>query len=370
MSRPLSFFPPDLFEEDRAAALELIHAIGVGETQKFILGDAVARLEERIADATGARHVIAASSGTGALTVAVHALDVGPGDEVVVPAFSCQPVASTIANRGATPVFADVDPWTMALDPAATEEAITARTVAITPTHVFSVMADMPAMRDIAERHGTRVIEDAAVAQGAVLRGTPAGRWGDLGVFSFFQVKALGTIGEGGVVLTDDDELGRRCRSLRNHGQTQRFRHEEVGYNSRMDEVVAEFLLHRWPRFEERLDRRADIAAYYTKSFEPLRDRGLLPPPSGRDGRCYYVYALLTDQRDELREHLSAQGVDSHVYYPLPLPSQPAFAKFGRGKRFPNAEAAGRRNLALPIWPHMTDDDVDHVVHSVQGFYR
>jgi dTDP-4-amino-4,6-dideoxygalactose transaminase len=216
-----------------------------------------------------------------------------------------------------------------------------------------------------------KVIEDAAVAQGAVLDGLPAGRWGDVGAFSHFQVKALGTVGEGGVVLTDDEQIGRACRMLRNHGQDgkTRFLHHMLGYNNRMDEIQAEFLLHRIDRFEAWLDRRADIAAYYTGRFEPLRDRGLRPPPSGRDGRCYYVYSVLTDRRDALREHLVAKDVHTHVYYPLPLPSQPAFARYARGRTFPNAEAAGRQNLALPIWPHLSDAMVEYIADSVCEFF-
>jgi dTDP-4-amino-4,6-dideoxygalactose transaminase len=363
------FFAPDLFESDRGATLELIHRIGTGAQQKFILGDSVAALEDRIAEHTGAAHVVACASGTGALSLAVHALDVGPGDEVVVPAYCCQPVASCVVDRGATPVFVDIDPATLVLDPAAVEAAITPRTVALLPAHVFSVMADMPAMRAIADRHGLRVVEDAAVAQGAELDGVPAGRWGDVGVFSFFQVKALGTAGEGGVVLTDDDELGRRARMLRNHGQARRFVHEYVGHNNRMDEINAEFLLHRFDRFTERLARRADIAARYTERFAPLRDHGLVPPPAGLDGRCYYVYCVLTDRRDELRAHLADRGIGTHVYYPLPLPAQPAFARWGRGQRFPNAEAAGRRNLALPIWPHLRDEQVERIIAAVEEFH-
>ncbi|MFR9770780.1 DegT/DnrJ/EryC1/StrS family aminotransferase [Nocardia sp. SC052] len=370
MTTSVPFFPPDLFGDDKAVAIDIIRAAGTGSKQRFILGDAVLRLEQRIAQDTGAQHAIAVGSGTGALIVAVHALGIGPGDEVVVPAFSCQPVASVVANRGGIPVFADIDPRTLVLDPERTEQAVTERTVAAMPAHVFSMMADMPAFREIAARNDIRLIEDAAVAQGARLGGRAAGRWGDLGAFSFFQVKALGAIGEGGIILTDDEELADRCRALRNHGQRRRFVHEEIGYNNRMDEVLADFLVHRISQLQRRLDRRADIAAFYTERFEPLSERGLIPPPSGRDGRCYYVYAVLTDQRDDLRRHLSDHGIETHVYYPLPLPSQPAFARFGRGRRFPNAEAAGRRNLALPIWPELTDGDVEHVVDAVLEFFR
>lgn len=368
----LPFFPPDLFEEDRDTILDIVYRTGTAPPGKLILGNAVERFEEACRERTGARWVVACASGTGALTLCVDALDLGPGDEVIVPAFCCQPVASTIANRGAKPIFADIHPETLVMDPAHTEELIGPATRALMPAHVFSVMADMPAFEDIGRRHDLSVIEDAAVAQGAALDGRPAGRWGTIGAWSFFQVKALGAIGEGGVVITDDDELGERCRWLRNHGQDgkTRFLHHIVGYNSRMDEVLAEFLLHRLERFEERLDRRADIAAYYTGRFEPLRDAGLVAPPSGREGRCYYVYSVLTDRRDELREHLAERGIGTHVYYPLPLPDQPAFAEFADPGRYPNAVAAGRRNLALPIWPHLTDADVEYIADSVAEFFR
>lgn len=368
----IPFFPPDLFEEDRHTILDVVYRAGAGEPRKLILGPFVERLEEEIRVRTGARHVIACASGTGALTLAVASLEIGPGDEVVVPAFCCQPVASTVANRGATPVFADIDPESLVLDPDSAERNVGPRTRALMPAHVFSVMADMRAFRDIAQRKGIPVIEDAAVAQGAELASCPAGRWGDVGVYSFFQVKALGAIGEGGVVLTDNDVIAARCRLLRNHGQDQRtrFLHHVVGYNSRMDELLAEFLVHRLERFEERLSRRADIADYYNARFAPMRDHGLISPPVGREGRCYYVYALLTDRRDEMREHLASQGVGSHVYYPLPLPHQPGFRAFATGEGCPNAVAAGRRNLALPIYPHLTDTEIELVADSVVSFFK
>jgi dTDP-4-amino-4,6-dideoxygalactose transaminase len=367
----LPFFPPDLFEVDRDVLLRLVHDTGLHPEQRFILGERTAQLEAAIAEATGARHVIACHSGTGGLELAVRALDFGPGDEVIMPAFCCQPVASAVVNVGATPVFVDVDPYTMVMDPAAAEAAVTRRTRALLPAHVFSVMADMPAFTAIARRYGLRIIEDAAVAQGAVLRGRPAGTWGDLGVFSFFQVKSFGTAGEGGVVLTDDDRLAAACRMLRNHGQdgVHRFRHHRIGLNSRFDEVLAAFQLHRLPGLAERLERRARIADYYTRRFAPLADRGVLAPPAGRDGRCYYVYALLAEERDRLRDHLSARGIGSHVYYPLPLPRQPAFAAFAPGgASWPNAERAGERNVAIPIWPDLTDRDVRYVADAVCEF--
>jgi dTDP-4-amino-4,6-dideoxygalactose transaminase len=367
----IPFFPPDLFEDDREVLIDLVHELGTGPAQRFILGEHTARFEEALAASLGAAHVIACGSGTSALTLVLHACAIGPGDEVVVPAFGCAPLASTVVNLGARPVFADIDPWRMVVDPGVVEELIGERTRAIMPAHMFSIMADMPGMREIADRHGVGLVEDSAVAQGAVLDGRPAGRWGDAGVFSFVQVKTFGTAGEGGVVVTDDAELARDVRMLRNHGQdgTHRFLHHRIGYNSRFDELLAAFQLHRLPRLAARLERRAEIATYYTERFAPLRERGVTPPPGGRDGRCYYVYSLLADRRDELKTHLALRRVESHVYYPTPLPSQPAFARFASDTgSWPNAEQASRRTLAIPVYPHLTDAEVEYVADAVCEF--
>lgn len=367
----ISFFPPDLFEGDRDVLLEIVHEIGRRPRQQFILGEHTAVLEEALRASLGAADVVACGSGTTALTLVLHAVGVGPEDEVVVPAFGCAPLASTVVNVGATPVFADIDPRTMVADPVEMEALITERTRALMPAHIFSVMADMPRMREIATRHQVRLVEDSAVAQGAVLDGHPAGRWGEAGVFSFVQVKTFGTAGEGGVVVTDDPEVGRIVRMLRNHGQDgkHRFLHHRVGYNSRFDEILAAFQLHRLPGLPDRLERRARIAEYYTERFMPLCEDGILPPPPGRNGRCYYVYSLLAERREELKEHLAAQGVASHVYYPVPLPGQPAFTRFaGEGRHWPNAEQASRRALAIPVYPQLSDAQAEHVADAVCHF--
>ncbi|MCX3059912.1 DegT/DnrJ/EryC1/StrS family aminotransferase [Streptomyces beihaiensis] len=370
--RTLPFFPPDLFEADRDALLKSLFEVGTDPEQRFILGRRTAELEQAIKDASGAGDVAACGSGTGGLELAVGALGIGPGDEVIVPAFCCQPVASSVANAGATPVFADVDPWTMVMDPDAIEPLITGRTRAIMPAHLFSIMADMPRIMEIADRHGLPVIEDAAVAQGAVLDGVPAGRWGTLGVFSFFQVKAFGTAGEGGVVLTDDPELARAVRMLRNHGQdgVNRFLHHRIGRNSRFDEVIAAFQLHRLPTFADRLERRARIADYYTERFAPLVERGVKAPPAGRNGRCYYVYSLQVSRRADLRAYLTENGIGSHVYYPTPLPLQPAFSAWApEGADWPRSRWASESNLAIPIWPHLTDADVERIADTICDFF-
>ncbi|MET9632585.1 DegT/DnrJ/EryC1/StrS family aminotransferase [Lentzea sp. NPDC006480] len=354
--RTLPFFPPKAFAAERRKTLELVRRIGLDPAQRFALGPAVAELERVISEQIGARHAVACGSGSGALDLAVAGVRIEPGDEVVVPAFGCQPIAGMIVGRGGVPVFADVSAETLVIDPDAAEAAISPRTVAIVPTHIFCTMADMPAFRAMAGRHGLAVVEDAAVAYGASLDGLAAGRWGDAGVFSYAQFKPLGGIGEGGVVVTDDDEIAARCReSRRHHG---------------MDELTARFLLLRHAGFTERMRRKAEIAARYDEAFAPLAEAGLVALPSAvpAPGRFSHVYAVLTDRRDELAEHLRAQGIGTHVYYPVPLPRQDAFARFGRGL-FPRAQAVCDRNLAIPVWPGLNDDEVAHVIRSVLAFH-
>ncbi|POX38914.1 DegT/DnrJ/EryC1/StrS family aminotransferase [Streptomyces sp. Ru73] len=367
----IPFFPPDLFEADRTVLLDLLLELGLSPEQRFILGEHTRRFEGLLREALGAADVVACASGTSALDLALTAVDVGPGDEVVVPAFGCAPLASSVVQLGATPVFADIDPHTMVADPGDAERRITGRTKALMPAHMFSVMADMPRFAGLARRHGVRLVEDSAVAQGAVLDGTPAGLWGEAGVFSFVQVKSFGMPGEGGVVVTRDAALGERVRMLRNHGQdgSNRFLHHVIGRNSRFDEIQAAFQVHRFGGLPQRLERRAAIAAYYTERFAPLAERGIVPPPAGTDGRCYYVYTVLADRRRELAAHLQEQGVDCHAYYPLPLPQHPAFAVFAApGDRWPHAERAARRALSLPVHHRLTDADVEYVADAVCAF--
>ncbi|TDD79066.1 DegT/DnrJ/EryC1/StrS family aminotransferase [Actinomadura darangshiensis] len=365
------FFSPELFEHDREALLEIVHAIGTGSEQKFILGEHTARLERELAGRVGARAAVACSSGTSALTLILTAMGVGPGDEVIVPAFGCAPLAATVIDAGARPVFADIDPARLTVDPAAAEPLITPRTKVLVAAHMFSVMADMPAFRELADRRGLRLVEDSALAQGGTLRGLPAGRWGDAGVYSFVQVKTFGMPGEGGMVVTGDTALAAAVRMLRNHGQdgVHRFVHHRIGQNSRFDEVMAAFQLHRLPGLADRLARRAEISARYSRRLAPLAGRGLVAPPEGGDGRFPYVYTVLTERRDALRCHLAEHGVAAHVYYPRPLPAQPAFAPYARpGGSWPNAADAARRNISLPLYPNLTDAQVEHVADAVCAF--
>ncbi|MEV6123017.1 DegT/DnrJ/EryC1/StrS family aminotransferase [Streptomyces sp. NPDC052077] len=386
VTAPVPFFPPDLFEEDRDTVLRLLYELGTGEEQKFILGEHTRRFETELARRLGAADVVACASGTGALQLVLTALGTGPGDEVVVPAFGCAPLAAAVLHTGAVPVFADIDPHTLTMDPADARRRVTGRTRALMPAHMFSVMADMPAFNTLAAEYGLRLVEDSAVAQGATLAGRPAGLWGDAGVYSFVQVKSFGMPGEGGAVVTDDEETAQRVRMLRNHGQDgrHRFLHHLVGHNSRFDEIQAAVQSHRLPGLSARLARRAAIASHYTERLTGLP--GITTPPAGTDGRCYYVYTLLADDRDALREHLTAHGVHTHVYYPRLLPEQAAFAPFaappatgrpsgpkdapaGRTNGFPwpHALRAARRHLSLPVHHMLTDAQVEHVADTVRA---
>ncbi|MFF1547979.1 DegT/DnrJ/EryC1/StrS family aminotransferase [Streptomyces sp. NPDC058291] len=365
------FFPPALFEADRSALIGLVREVGLDPEQRFILGRRTAAFEDLLREDLGAADVVACSSGTSALSLVLRAMDVGSGDEVIVPAFGCAPLAASVVEVGATPVFADIRRDTMTMDPDEAERLVTERTKAVMPAHMFSVMADMPRFAELARRHGLRLLEDSAVAQGGVLRGVPAGLWGDAGLYSFVQVKTCGMPGEGGVVVTRDPALGEKVRMLRNHGQYagRRFVHHAVGLNSRFDEIQAAFQTHRYPGFPARLARRAEIAKYYTQRFTPLADRGVAPPSPGPDGRCFYVYTVLAEDREALGAHLAEWGVATHVYYPHPLPAHRAFAPYAPpGARWPRAEQAARSHLALPVHHLLTDAQVQHVADLVCAF--
>ncbi|WP_062213925.1 DegT/DnrJ/EryC1/StrS aminotransferase family protein [Streptomyces sp. NBRC 109706] len=372
MTEPsIPFFSPSLFEADRETALRLVYEIGTAPEQRFILGEFTARLERELAAVSGAEEVVLCGSGTGALTMALAAVGVGVGDEVLVPALGCAPLAAAVVSLGAVPVFADVNPGTLTMDPADAEARVTGRTRAVLPAHLFATMADMPRFVDLAKRYGLRLVEDSAVAQGAVLRGRPAGRWGEIGIFSFVQVKSFGMPGEGGALLTDDPRLAERLRLFRNHGQRpgERFVHRTVGWNSRFDELQARFQLHRLPGLADRLARRAAIADRYTERLAPLAGRGILVPPGGDEGRCAYVYTVLADDRDALSQYLQVRGVATHVYYPRPLPRHAAFARYAPpGARWPQAERACARILSLPLHPGLTDEQVERVADLVEEF--
>jgi dTDP-4-amino-4,6-dideoxygalactose transaminase len=353
-------------DEILAAVLEC------SDADEFILKSRVAELEARIAERTGAAHAIAVASGTGALTVILAALALGPGDEVVTPAFSFIATASTVALRGARPVFADVDYDTACLDPAAAEAAVTTDTRALLPAYLFSTSPDMPALADLAGRRDLALIEDSAVGLGATVSGRPAGRYGAAGVYSFFPAKPTGGAGDAGMVVTDDADLARDIRMLRNHGQdlSVRFLYHKVGFNSRMDEITAAFLLKRLPQLDDYLAVRRRLAEEYNERLAYLAPQ-LRTPPDGYDQRAVYTYVVRAERRDQLKEFLAGEGIETVVYYPRPLHLQPAFAYLGHKEGdFPVAERLARECLGLPLYPGMRPGDLAEVADAIGRFYR
>ncbi len=361
----IPFFPPRASDAERRHFIEAVE--GVARSGEYILGSGVRALERLVGEQVG-REAVAVGSGTVALEIALRCAGVAPGDEVIVPAFGCQPIASSVVAVGARPVFADVHERTLTLDPASAEGAIGERTRALMPAHVFSSMADMPAFDALGRARGIPVVEDACVQFGGVQDGVRSGTSGVVSTFSFAPVKVLGACGDGGMVMGADAGTAQLARMLRNHGQDgkTRFLHHVVGYNYRMDEVIARYLLARHADLPAALERRRRIAEHYLERLAPFEDRVSLPRVRTS---VDYLFVVLMPERDALRASLARLGIEARTYYPAPLPAQPAFAEFATADaRFPVAERASRENLALPSWPGMTDAEVEAVAEEVASF--
>jgi dTDP-4-amino-4,6-dideoxygalactose transaminase len=365
----------DLVAQYRAIQDEVLPALmRVIERQQFILGQEVAQLEQAVAALTGSRFAVGCASGTDALLLPLRTLGLRPGDEVICPAFTFFATAGTVHNTGGKPVFVDIDPATFNLSPAAVEAAITPRTRAIIPVHLFGQMADMGPIRELAERHGLAVIEDAAQAIGArrLIDGAwrQAGTLGLCGTFSFFPSKNLGGWGDGGMIVTDDEALAERLRRLRTHGGAKQYHHDEVGYNSRLDTLQAAVLLAKLPHLAAWSAARRAKAVRYTEAF--TGHPAICPPrvdPANEP--IFHQYTLRVERRDDLVAHLRAKGIGCAVYYPLGLHLQPCFAGLGyRPGSLPATEAATQSVVSLPIYPELTPEQQDAVIEAVTGFYR
>ena len=337
-------------------------------SQRFILGEQGAALEREIAEALGASQAIGMSSGTDALLAALMALDVGPGDEVVVPAFSFFATAGVVARLGAVPVFADVDPGTLTLTAGAFEGSITPRTRAVIPVHLYGQAADLGPILDVAGRRGIRVIEDACQAIGARYRGRPVGTHGDIGAFSFFPTKNLGAAGDAGLVTTEDPGTAARLRRLRVHGMEPKYVHAEIGGNFRLDEIQAAVLRIKLRKLAAWNRRRAEIAGEYRRLLAvPAAEGRLVLPVEGPErDHIYHQFVIRVPHRDAVRARLAAAGVGCEVYYPVPLHLQECFRGLG-GKRgdLPVSERAADEVLALPIWPELAEAEIAAVATAV-----
>jgi len=342
----------------------------VMDSQRFVLGDEGRRLEASVAQYVHAKHAIACASGSDALLLALMALDVSAGDEVITTPFTFFATAAAITRLGARPVFVDIDPATYNLDTSRVADVITSRTKAIMPVHLYGQCADMDPLLAIGNR--VPIVEDAAQAIGATDRRRQAGAMGAIGCFSFYPTKNLGGAGDGGMLTTNDDNLAQRLRRLRNHGGANEYEHSEVGINSRLDELQAAVLNVKMPHLDKWSNERARKAAAYS---EMLDNAGLsfeLITPVVRDGarHIFHQYVIRVPRhRDALMEHLKGRGVGTKVYYPIPLHRQECFAylRYKEGD-FPESERAARETLALPVYPELTEAQLSHVVDAIKSF--
>ena len=338
-------------------------------SNQFVLGEEVTELEAELARYLSSAHAVGLSSGTDALVCALLALDIGPGAEVITTPFSFIATAEAIARVGARPVFADVDAVTLNLAPVAVARAVTPRTRAVLPVHLFGHPADVDALGAAAP--GVPIVEDAAQAIGARERGRAVGTIGRLGCYSFFPTKPLGGLGDGGMVVTRDGELAERMRRLRQHGAAEKHLYRELGGNYRLDALQAAFLRVKLPYLEAWLSERRAIAVAYAEGLAGI-DALVLPVTREETAPAWahYVLRVRDGRRDELGRHLDALGVSTAVYYPRPLHLQPVFAGLGYARGdFPNAERAADEVLAIPMFAGLTEAERGRVIEGVRGFF-
>lgn len=350
---------PLLGEEEKQAILQVV------ESRQLAQGAQVKAFEGAFADYCGAKHAIATSSGTTALHAALLAHGIGPGDEVITSPFTFIASANAVVFCGAKPVFVDIDERTYNIDPCLIEAAITPRTKAVLPVHIFGYPSNMEAIMDIAARHGLVVIEDACQAHGASVKGRKVGTFGT-GCFSFYPTKNI-TTAEGGIITTNDDQVADRARLIRNHGQRQRYYHEFIGYNYRMTEIQAVIGIVQMGKLEQFTAARRANAAYLTQRLKGVRT----PHEAPGYRHVYHQYTIRTaNDRDRLAKHLHERGIATGIYYPLPVHRQVPYQQLGYSDDLPVTEKACAEVLSLPVHPALTSKDLDDIVEGVNGRWR
>jgi dTDP-4-amino-4,6-dideoxygalactose transaminase len=333
----------------------------------FVLGAEGRAFETELASALGARHAVGVGSGTDAIELALRALELGPGDEVVTQANTCVPTVAAIERAGATPVLCDVEPEAGTMDPVSLRGALGKLTRAVVPVHLYGQCSDTEAILDVCSDRGIAVVEDCAQAAGAQLRGRPAGTIGSLGCFSFYPTKNLAALGDGGAVLTNDDELAGRLRLVRQYGEAERYNHVTAGVNSRLDEVQAAVLRTRLPHLQDWNARRVEIAALYT---EALAD-SVVRPLAQLDGRThvFHLYVVDAPDRAALQRHLEDAGIGTLIHYPKPVHGHPPYRRLGYGPvPLEAAERLCSRILSLPIYAELRDDEIERVAEALRAF--
>jgi dTDP-4-amino-4,6-dideoxygalactose transaminase len=355
----------DLRAQYLSIKAEIDEAIArVLETTAFVLGREVEAFEAAFAEYVGARFCVGVNSGTAAIQLAVMACGLGAGDEVIIPANTFFASAEGVSTAGATPVFVDADPVSYNIDPSRIESAITERTRAVMPVHLYGQAADLDPILDIAARHNLLLIEDAAQAHGSLYKGRRVGALSQAGCFSFYPGKNLGAYGEGGAVVTNDAEVARRVRLLRDHGSEQKYRHEIIGYNFRLEGIQGAVLNVKLRHLDKWNDLRRAHAARYN---ELLSGTSLqLPREMPYARHIYHLYVVQTNERDALQKRLSEAGVQTGIHYPVPVHLQPAYASMGhKPGDFPESERQAARVLSLPMFPELTDEQIKRVAEAI-----
>jgi dTDP-4-amino-4,6-dideoxygalactose transaminase len=364
----------DLDAQYRPLRAQLLDAVTrVCDSQRFIMGPEIDALEQELAALLGVGHAVAVSSGTDALLVALMACGISAGDEVITPTYSFFATAGAVARLGARPVLVDIDPVTFNIDPAQVRRAVTSRTKAVMPVHLFGLSADLDPILAEAQRIGVPVIEDAAQAIGSTYKGRPIGGQGALGCFSFFPSKNLGAFGDAGLVTTNDAALAARVRLLRTHGMEPRYYHHVIGGNFRMDAIQAAVLRVKAPHLAAWTEARRANAERYRALFceAGLLDHVTLPADPSDRRHIYNQFVIRVAKRDALKDYLTSQRIGSEIYYPGPFHMQPCFAYLGyRSGDFPEAERAAAESLAIPIYGELTADQQGQVVDAIGSFLR
>lgn len=354
----------DLRSQHQALRHEINDAIQrVLDRANFVLGDDIEGLEQEFAAFCGTRHAVGLSSGLAALELALRAYGIGVGDEVIVPAHTFTATAAAVSFCGATPVFVDVDPVTFNISVSEIKAAITSRTRAIIPVHLYGLPADMDAIMALARQFNLVVLEDACQAHGAVYKGRRTGSLGHIAAFSFYPTKNLGAVGDAGIVVTDDDQVADTIRAMRNCGQKTKNVHELMPFNARLDTLQAAILRVKLPHLEVWNQGRRRAAALYNQLLTGLRTPTECPDST----HVYHLYVIRTDRRDEMREFLQSRGIGTAIHYPLPVHKQPFFQN-GAARYLPEAETLTNEIVSLPMFPEITEEQVRYVADNVLEF--
>lgn len=363
----------DLKEQYQTLKPEIDSAVQeVMASSRFILGQNVKILEQAIAEFSHVSQGVGVANGSDALHLALLACGVEAGDEVIVPDFTFFATAGAVSRIGAKPVFVDIDPVTFNMDPDQVEKAVTARTKAIIPVHLYGQAADMDPINQLAEQHHLSVVEDAAQAIGAQYKNRKVGELGTAACYSFFPTKNLGAYGDAGMVVTNDEDIAEKVRVLRVHGSKPKYHHHVLGYNSRLDEMQAAILNVKFPHLDEWNQLRREKAATYTALIKDKLSHDVVPPVEKEDRyHIYHQYTIRVPKRDELQAYLKEHGVASMIYYPKPLHLQPVFKELGhREGDFPETEKACREALSLPMFPELKPEKQEYVVNTIKNFFQ